>query len=503
MKRFDLVKAVVLAVVLGVFLVACEWRELESDELTSTPTSVENASPTSMPWTITRKNPHSGMFGIAWNPKDLRHPLLTTNRIMREMYTLMYDSLFALDQEFDAHEQLCRSMISTDNRTFVISLKQNVYFNNGQPLTAADVFDSIQTARSPVSPYSTRLKCIESVRVDGVNIEIVLDAPNPRFAALLTFPIVCSSESSFPWAGTGLYEFINEDERSYLEPFSGCWRKLELPLGHIELVAADKLEESTYLMGAGDISIVTTDINDSYGVSFGGDYDVWDYPTTEMYYVGFNTAHLMLGNNLVRQALSAAFDRSGLATKVFKNAADAAVLPVSPAVEDSRDGYDLKFFAQMMTQLGVEDIDSDGVLDFKSGRNNYPFALRFIVNEEDMQAKSTAEYLKEGLIKAGLDVVVLPLSAADYKTALMNGDYELNCERIVLSADFSVRRWIAASIATSSSITDIYAAFKDEMPIAPLLFKREYTLTHWSEVSGILPVYGNPFANISEWTVKK
>lgn len=503
MKGFVWLKIAILAVFVGVFLVACNWREPDADEPSPPPAPVENASPTSIPWTITRKNPHSGMFGIAWNPEDLKHPLLTSNRIMREMYTLMFDSLFILDQNFTAHEQLCRSMISTDNRTFIISIKRNVYFNNGQPLTASDVFDSIQTARSPVSPYSARLECIESVRIDGEEIEIVLNSPNSRFAALLTFPIVCASEKSFPWAGTGLYEFINEDERNYLEPFSGCWRKTELPLGHIELVAADKLEEITYLMGAGDISIVTTDINDSYTVSFGGDYDVWDYPTPSMYYVGFNTSHPMLGSNLVRQALSAAFDRGSLVTKVFDGAADAAVLPVSPAVEDSGDGYDLKLFAQMMTQLGIEDIDSNGVLDFMSGRNYYPFTLRFIVNEEDVQAHAAAEELAAGLVKAGLDIVVLPLSAADYKNALMNGDYELNCECVVLSADFLVRRWMKTPIATNSSITDVYAAFRDEMPIAPLLFKREYALTHWSEVSGILPVYGNPFVNISEWTVKR
>lgn len=504
--------AVVLAVLL---LTSCNWREPVTDEPTPTPVPAEDASPTSIPWAITRKNPHSGMFGIAWNPTDLRHPLLTTDRIMREMYTLMYDSLFILDQEYNAHEQLCRSMRSTDNQTFIITLRQNIIFNNGQPLTAADVYSSIQTARSPESPYSARLACIESVRIEGEDIEIVLYSPNPRFAALLTFPIVCASENAFPWAGTGSYEYTSDGDRNYLTPFANSWKKIELPLGHIELVAVDKLEDITYLMGTGDISIVTTDINDNYDVSFGGDYDVWDYPTSAMYYVGFNKSHPLLGNNLVRLALSSLFDRSTLVTQVFKNAADAAVLPVSPAIADLGDGYDLKFFAGAMSELGIEDVDNDGILNYQQGRNYQSFTLRFITNEEDIQAKVTAEYLAEELIKSGIEVELLPLSASEYNKALNAGDYELYCDSIVLSADFSIQRWLTSrtatgssiatnsSIATGSSITDGYEAFLTEMPIAPLLFKREYVLTHWSEVSGILPVYGNPYVNVSDWTVKQ
>ena len=490
--------------VIAILFGACNWGQAVENESEYTPEPpTENATLTSIPWAITHRNPHSGIFGIAWSPEDLEHPLLTANRIMREMYNLLYDSLFVLDQEFNAHKRLCAEIKSIDNITYVLSIRQDVTFNNGQPLTANDVLSSIQIARSSASPYSARLACIISVRIDGENIEIVLDKPNPRFAALLTFPIVGAALSDGILSGTGPYEYIHDNERDYLVPFANHWGEVKLPLGRIELIAADKLEELTYLMGAGEVSIATADINDDFSVSYSGDYDVWEYPTPTMYYIGFNTAHTLLADSSVRQALSYAFDRQGLVERVFNGAADAATLPVSPAVYASGDGFDLKVFAEIMQELGAEDVNNDGILNFRRGRVYVPFTLRIITDENDTRATAAAEYLAVELIRSGVGIEVIPLSSAEYREAKKSGNYELFCEKVTLPADFSFRKWLGQNRATNTSITTDYSDFYSEMPIAPLLFKREYMLTHWSQVSGILPVYGNPYVNISDWTVRQ
>jgi peptide/nickel transport system substrate-binding protein len=504
MKYKDTIKYKFLAIIIAIFLVACNWTQdiANSFEPTTEP-PLENAAPAPIPWAIIHRNPHSGMFGVAWNPASIQHPLLTTDRVMREMYNLLYDSLFVLDQEFNAHERLCAEIKSVDNITFILTLRQDISFNDGQPLTARDVFNSIQAARSSASPYSARLACIVSVRVDGENIEIVLDKPNPRFAALLTFPIVGVQGDGIFWAGTGPYEYIHDNERDYLVPFAGHWAKTELPLGRIELIAADRLEELTYLMGAGEVSIVTVDINDDFSVSYSGDYDVWEYPTPTMYYIGFNAAHTLLMDSNVRRALSYAFDRQGLVDNVFGKAADAAALPVSPAAYASGNGFDLRVFAEIMQELDAEDVSNIGILSFRRGRNYIPFTLRIITEEEDTRATAAAKYLAAELIKSGVGIEVVPLSAAEYRAAKISGNYELFCEKITLPADFSVKRWLSPQRATNTSITTDYADFYREMPIAPLLFKREFALTHWSQVSGIQPVYGNPYVNISDWRVRQ
>jgi ABC-type transport system substrate-binding protein len=444
------------------------------------------------------------MFGVAWSPENIVHPLLTADRVMREMYNLLYDSLFVLDGEFNAHPRLCADIKTYDNVTFVLTLRQNVNFNDDQPLTAADVITSIQTARSPASPYSARLADIVSVRVDGENIEIVLDKPNPRFATLLTFPIVGkSSDGSMFWAGTGPYVYLHDNERDYLVPFAGHWSRATLPLGRIELIAADKLEELTYLMGAGEVSIVTVDINDDFSVAYSGDYDVWEYPTPTMYYIGFNTAHTLLADSNIRRALSYAFNRQGLVDNVFGRAADAVTLPVPPSIYVSGDGFDLKVFADIVYELGAEDFNNNGILDFRRGRNYIPFEFRLIAPEDDTRATAAAEFLAAELIRSGVLLEVILLSPSAYREAKLTGDYDLFCEKITLPADFSVRRWLNPHRATSTSIISDRTDFYNEMPIAPLLFKREFALTHRSQVSGILPVYGNPFVNITEWTVRQ
>ncbi|MCL1819863.1 MAG: ABC transporter substrate-binding protein [Oscillospiraceae bacterium] len=502
-KRHMCPKKVLVYLLILIILAGCTLNEPPVD--TSAPEPETDATPTPESWSITYRNPRSGMFGIAWNPGDRAHPLLTYDRLTRELYALMYDSLFVLDQDFNIHERLCRSVSSDDNQVFTLSLRDGVYFNNGEPLTVNDVISSIEIARSPASPYSARLSRVTSVTAADEGIVITLSEPNPRFAALLTFPIVSADNSGFPWAGTGYYTYEAEEEedRHFLVPFAGHWENKNLPLGHIELVSADKPEYMTYLMGTGDVSIVTTDANDDYAVLFGGDYDIWEYPTPTMYYIGFNTSHPLLSDNRVRKALSSVFDREGLATKIFGRAADAVVLPVPPSVRESGSGFDLMYFASVMEELGIEDVNNDGFLDFTSGRSTVPFTVRIITDEQDTRAALTAIYLARELLRAGVNVIVTPMAELDYKAAISNGEYEMYCDKITLTADFPLTRWLNPPTATGTSITDGYSVFLDEMPIAPLVFKREYALTHWSEVSGIKPIYGNPYVNITEWTVKQ
>ena len=490
-----------LAVAAALFLAAC--TPADDADRPSGASEPEELTPAPAPWVVVHRTPRNSMFGVAWNPAELRHPLLTTNRVMRELYNLMYDGLFALDRDFTARERLCAEISTTDNITFILRLRQDVMFNNGEPLTAGDVISSIQTARSPASPYSARLAGVVSVRAAGEDIEIVLDAPNPRFSALLTFPVAGAAGAGLFPAGTGPYEHIwdPDNERDYLVPFAGHWAEAKPPLERIELIAADKPEDLPHLMGARDLSVVTEDINDDFGVRYSGDYDMWEYPTPTMYYIGFNTDHPLLAHSAVRQALSAAFDRAGLVREVFGGAADAASLPVPPAVYGSGANFDLKVFARVMQELDVWDSDNDGILEFRQGRLNIPFTLEIITEESDTRATASAEYIAAELVRSGVGAEVGALTSSAYRNAKESGSFGLYCERITLTADFSVRRWLETDPA-SRALSD-YAAFYDETPIAPLLFKRGYALTHRSAVSGIAPVYGDPYANIYDWTVRQ
>ena len=492
-------KRTAAGVILAVLLTGCVLAGPGGVSPPPEPDGEAESSPP--PWTAAGKKPHSGMFGIAWNPKDRLGPLITANRVNREMYTLIYDGLFVLDWRFEPVESLCAGMTTEDNLTFLISLRPDVDFHDGSPLTVADVVASFRIARSDASPYSSRFSHVESVKAAGEEIEVVLDRPDGRFAALLTFPIVKSGDRAFPPAGTGPYMFSSADGRNFLTPFSDWWRREPLPAGHIELNAVDRIEDITYMMSVGDISIVTSDVNDGYGVGFSGDFDIWEYPTPTMYYVGLNMDHPMLADARVRQAISCVFDREGLVSQVFKKAADPALAAVPPSVFDPGGGYDLVRYTELITLAGLEDTDNDGVLDYAAGRARVPFELRFIVDEDDSAACQTAEFLAKALNAAGIAAAAEPLTGTQLAIDIDDGNYGLYCAKVTLSADFSQERWI--SNAAGLPLERQTELFLEMMPIVPLLFKRERVLTHWSEVSGIMPVYGNPYVNIWEWTVKQ
>lgn len=496
-----MIKRRLTAVVLILMLTGCSLMGEPPEEVVSpSPSPLTSTSPPTIQWAEGKK-PHSGMFGIAWNPEDTLSPLLTSNRVNREMYNLLYDSLFTLDETFTPQESLCKSIYTADNQTFVLTLRENVLFHNGETLTARDVVSSFQTARLPASPYASRFSQVESVSVSGERVEVVLKAPNERFAALLTFPVLSAGDKASPPSGTGPYTMTREDERAYLTPFADWWRKKPLPVGHIELNAVDKLEDMSYLMSVGDISLVTTDINNSYGIGFNGDFDVWEYPTPTMYYIGFNSSHPILGDARARLALSFAFDRDSLVSKVFQNAADSATLAISPVLRESGGGYDLVRYTELVTDAGLEDTDNDGILDIRQGRVRMPFELRLIADEEDPAACETARFIAESLENLGVAVTVETLPKTQLAADIENGAYGLYCARVTLTADFPQSR--SQRAATETSLSGQLETYLDKTPIAPLLFKRERALTHWSEVTGIKPVFGNPYVNIYEWTVSQ
>lgn len=72
-------------------------------------------------------------------------PIATTNFSIRNAAYLMYDTLFALDEDYEVQPQMAEGAeISDDGLTYTITLRDGLLFHDGSPVEAADAVASLE-----------------------------------------------------------------------------------------------------------------------------------------------------------------------------------------------------------------------------------------------------------------------------------------------------------------------------------------------------------------------
>ena len=106
-------------------------------------------------------------------------PHFTTSFTTRDLGYLIYDTLFAVDENFEPKPQMVESYtVSPDKLTYVFVLRSGLKWHDGQPVTAADCVASIRRWASRDSMGQTLTKFLASLDApDAGTIKLVLTEP--------------------------------------------------------------------------------------------------------------------------------------------------------------------------------------------------------------------------------------------------------------------------------------------------------------------------------------
>lgn len=453
-------------------------------------------------------------FTLAFYPEFSLHPVLAANRANLTLAPLLYESLFTVDASFQAQPLLCRSFaVSEDKLVWTFTLHTGITFSNGVPLTAREAADALNLARSPGNRYQERLSDVAAVTASeeaSNQLTITLRHPNGSLPLLLDIPIALGREDR-P-AGTGPY--VLSEDGTALTARSDWWqREKPLPASGIVLRAVTRSDELIYAFDAGDISLVDVDLMATNAMGYGGNYQTWDYPTTDFLYLGFNTQKGIFRSADARRAVSLAVDRDAVATTIYANHAISTLLPVHPASGLYQPGeepliYDPEALAAQMEALRLQGS-----------------ALVLVVNSENVAKASAALLIAYQLRAAGFTVDLRQLPFEDYTAALAAGDFDLYLAETVFTADFDLSPLLSSSGALNhggwwaedadmlllamrgaagdkaSRASELFDLLNAQAPIVPILFKNGSVLTQWGQLSGLSPVRGNVFFRLEDWTV--
>lgn len=482
---------------------------------TDSSSSGSGSGSTSSPSDSSQEPEETLPFSLALYPTDSLHPVLSETRANLTLGTLLYEPLFQLDASLQPVPVLCQEYTaSPDNLSWTFTLRSGVTFSDGTALSGSAVAETLNLARQAGSRYAQRLRDVTSVTSGGSTVTITLSRPNGNLPALLDIPIALGSGSR-P-LGTGPYRLSGEGDSLSLTARTDWWKATALPTQEILLTAISQGEDLVSAFASGGTGLVDVDLMGTDTLGYSGNYEPWDYPTTTLLFLGFNTQRGICQESGVRQALAQAINRDAIVQGDYARHAVAATLPVHPAnpLYDSELAkvlaYDSRKAAAALQELQA------------TGR-----AVTLIVNTENSAKAAAAKRIAEQLEAVGIPVRLSRHSFEDYTAALAAGNYDLYLGEVVLTADFNLTSLLSASGALNygnrndwqidgylSAMTaasgqeritacqNLFTYLNQQVPIAPIAFKNGSVLTQWGRLSGLSPVRGNVFHQLENWTIK-
>ena len=455
-------------------------------------------------------------FALACYPTFSLHPVLGENRANLTLAPLLYEPLFQVDEQFRAVPVLCSGYTAgEDGLTWTFTLRSGVTFSDGTPLTGSLAAAALNTARQAGSRYAQRLANVTAVTGDDTTLTVTLSRPNGALPLLLDIPIALGTGDT-P-AGTGPYVLTGEGNDLHLTAREGWWQDKPLPAHEIPLTAVTQSDALLSAFASGSVGLVDVDLMGTNALGYSGNYETWDYPSTALLYLAFNTRSGLCRDARVRQALSRAIDRTPVVQVDYARHGSPTALPVHPNSSLYDDGS-----AALLDYAPEEAVDTLNSLKVL-GRS-----LTLVVNSENAAKAAAAQRIAYQLESAGMEVTLEKLPFEDYTAALAAGNFDLYLGEVVLTADFDLSpllasngslnygRWqdgqadlLLAEMAAADwdsrrdAAAALLAYLAREAPIAPIAFKTGSVLAQWGRLSGLAPLRGNVFNQLENWIIDR
>lgn len=143
--------------------------------------------------------------GVVGAPRFI-NPILATSDTDRDLTTLIYSGLLKIDKQGKLVPDIAESYtVSDDELSYVFTIKDNVYFHDGEKLTVDDVIFTIEKAQDPElkSPREANWVGVKVEKIDDRTIAFNLKQAYAPFLQNATLGIL----PSHIWKETSLEEF--------------------------------------------------------------------------------------------------------------------------------------------------------------------------------------------------------------------------------------------------------------------------------------------------------
>ena len=359
----------------------------------------------------------------------------------------IFNKLLKYDKNLDLEGELAQSwQVSPDSKTITFTLKPNLKWADGKPLTSADVLWTWQsvTDEKTGSPYASDFQLVKKAEApDALTFSVtyaqayapaldswaglqvlpkhLLDGKDLHTTAFARNPVGSSYYKLDKWThGENLK--LSRNASSVLGPAKidhlisriipdNSAQFLELMAGNIDSMGLDPIKYSRIIPARPELK-QTLALYKELGNSYT--------------YLGFNLKHKPFDDKRVRQAINYAIDKQEIIDGVYLGLGINIASPYKPGTRWSNPtlkpyGYDPTKAKALLKEAGFADTNSDGIVEL----NGKPFSFEIVTNQNKEREKS-AVLIQRRLMEVGIKVNIRAIEWASFISRFIKtGDFDV------------------------------------------------------------------------------
>ncbi len=375
-------------------------------------------------------------------------PLNPQEASMLSLYALVYESLVTIDDNGVPQPLLAEKWSETGNgKTWTFSLRKDIYFSDGSPLTAADVAASLQylldmanNAELPDNGYYQSFKYnVTSVSApEEHTVQVKTKRPYYGLLYAMTFPVVPAGYVGQPNApGTGPYQIVSFSPQAYmnLTARDGWWQQTpQVKTIQVSFFPNNKEMITAYEYGRVD-TVFTRSVSAAQYKSGINSLSI-PYSTRQLELLMLNNREdpaYPLDNANIRKAIRYALDINAISENVYMGMTNATESPVASNSwlyydQSAQVAFSREKAAKLLEDEGWSDIDGDGILDKVISEDKVKhLVLRLFVYEdpENNVRYETANRIADMLGALKIKVNITAKTYDEAVTAMKDGKYDM------------------------------------------------------------------------------
>lgn len=443
---------------------------------------------------------------------DSMNPILSKNKNIQDITKIIFEPLITLTSDYKIQNCLAREWAKQNETTYIIKLRDDKYWSDGQKFTAEDVEFTIDRLKDSDTIYSANVQYILNIEVvDETTIRIILSQEVPFFEYNLTFPILSHSYYSdkefiadIVPTGTGMYKVSEvQDSTLILRKNDYYQQKDELKLDKITITIYSSVGELYNSFKTGNIDLISTQNSNvkEYIGTIG--YQSKEMKGREHDFIAFNTQNNYLSQTDIRKAICYSIDKSNIVSSIYGDNYYVSSFPLDYGnwvyqEQDTSSGYNTQRYK------------TQGIY------------LNFVVKASDVTKVSVAENIKNQLTNQGIKVNLIKATDNQYENYLKNKNYDMILCSINLSISPDLSTFFGDNNLANYSNEEVSnimneiknlndeeklknnykrlaEIYKTEMPYLSL-YNNKYTVAYNQTLAGTLqPNWFYQFYNIKDW----
>lgn len=445
---------------------------------------------------------------------DTINPILSQNKHVQEISRIIFEPLLELDDEYKIKKCLAKDWAKTSETTYLIKIRNDVKWSDGNPLTVEDVIFTIDILKQIPSIYGSNVQyVVRADKIDDDTLQITIDHEIPFFEYNLIFPIMSKSyyegqdfsttEKNATPVGTGKYKIVENGDKIILNKNENYNRE-ELTLETITIGKYANLGELYNAFKLGKVDVITTTnigIEDYIGTI---GYNKQEVAGREFDFWAFNTQSNILSKTEVRNAISHAINRENIVASLYNGKYKVTDYPLDYGSwlkgEAGDNSYNPDLAKQILEQNGWE---------YKYNRwqktENYStkiLTFKIVVQASNPTRVNVAEMIKTDLAAIGINVTIVKASDSQYQYYLQNKNYDSIITGTTVSASPNLETYFGASNFNNEELTNLMNEVKNITKED--LLKEKYTRIRqiFNEQKPYIGLYSSYYSVDSCWSLR-